>query len=163
MTHRSLSSLCFCAIVLLGLSGCASTGSEMTPLEIQAFQTHEFEAPKKTVFGAVVSVFQDLGYIVESADVETGFITSASASVDKTGFWEAMGGVRASGKTRATAFVEEIRPNLVTVRLNFVDTHNRSTAYGQQSSQDNPILDPKPYQVAFDKIEEAVFVRLGVR
>jgi hypothetical protein len=149
-------------IAVLTLAGCASTGSGgMTPLQIQAFQTHEFEAPKKTVFASVVSVFQDLGYIVESADVETGFITSASASVNKTGFWQALGGATSSGKTRATAFVEEVRPNLVTVRLNFVDTENMSTAYGQASSEDTPIVDPEPYKVAFDKIEEAVFIRVG--
>jgi hypothetical protein len=161
---KSLSSkLWLPAIVVLGLSGCASTGSDMTSLQVQAFQTHEFEAPKKTVFASVVSVFQDLGYIVESADVETGFVTSASASVNKTGFWQAMGGVASSGRTRATAFVEEIRPNFVTVRLNFVDTQNASTAYGQQSSNDKPVMEPEPYQVAFDKIEEAVFIRLGAR
>ena len=151
------------AIVVLGLAGCASTGSDMTSLQVQAFQTHEFEAPKKTVFSSVVSVFQDLGYIVESADVETGFITSASASINKTGFWQAMGGMASSGKTRATAFVEEIRPDFVTVRLNFVDTQNMSSAYGQQSSQDKPVMDPKPYQIAFDKIDEAVFIRVGAR
>lgn len=150
-------------IAMLGISGCASTGADMTSLEVQSFQTHEFEAPKKTVFASVISVFQDLGYIVESADVETGFITSGSASVNKTGFWQAMGGATSSGKTRATAFVEEIRPNLVTVRLNFVDTQNLSSAYGQQSSQDKPILDPATYQIAFDKMEEAVFIRLGSR
>jgi hypothetical protein len=131
------------AIVVLSLSGCASTGTDMTSLQVQAFQTHEFEAPKKAVFGSVVSVFQDLGYIVESADVETGFITSASASVNKTGFWQAMGGAASSGKTRATAFVEEIRPNFVTVRLNFVDTQNVSSAYGPQSSQDKQ--DPRRF------------------
>jgi hypothetical protein len=151
-------------VAVLVLAGCANTGSgDMTPLQIQAFQTHEFEAPKKTVFASVVTVFQDLGYIVESADVETGFITSASAAVNKTGFWQAMGGATSSGKTRATAFVEEVRENFVTVRLNFVDTQNMSTAYGQQSSEDKPIVDPEPYQAAFDKIEEAVFIRLGSR
>lgn len=151
-------------IVALMLTGCASNGSgEMTPLQIQAFQTHEFEAPKKTVFASVVTVFQDLGYIIESADVETGFITSASASVNKTGFWQAMGGTTSSGKTRATAFVEEIQPNFVTVRLNFVDTQDISTAYGQDSSQDKPVVDPEPYRVAFDKIGDAVFIRLGSR
>lgn len=152
--------LCFVALVF---SGCATTPKqEMTSLQIQAFQTQEFEASKKIVFGSVLSVFQDLGYIVESADVETGFITAASASANKTGFWEAMGGTTASGKTRGTAFVEEIRQNYVTVRLNFVDTKNLSTAYGSQSSQDTPIVEPEPYKIAFDKIANAVFVRQGV-
>ena len=144
------------------IAGCAATPEqEMTSLEIQAFQTQEFEASKKIVFGSVISVFQDLGYIIESADMETGFITAASASANKTGFWDAMGGVTTSGKTRGTAFVEEIREGFVTVRLNFVDTKNRSTAYGSESSNDTPIIEPEPYKIAFDKIGDAVFIRKG--
>lgn len=150
-------------VIAFALSGCATTGGheDMTSLEIQAFQKHEFEAPEKVVFGAVLSVFQDLGYIVESADRDTGFITAASASSNKTGFWEAMGHQSSSGKTRATAFIEKIREDLVTVRLNFVDTKNTSSQYGQQSSKDTAIVDPQVYQAAFDKIEEAVFIRIA--
>ena len=157
----SLRALFFCAAIL-GLSSCATApAQDMTSLEIQAFQTQEFEASKKVVFGSVVSVFQDLGYIIESADIDTGFVTAASASTNKTGFWDAMGGITSSGKTRGTAFVEEIRPGFVTVRLNFVDTKNRSTAYGSESSQDTPIVEPEPYKIAFDKIGDAVFIRKG--
>lgn len=142
------------------LVGCA-TAPRQTPtsLEIQSFQTKEFETIKGTAFGSIISVFQDLGYIVQSADKDTGFITASSASSNKTGFWEAMSGMSSSGQTKATAFVEEIRPNFVTIRLNFLDTKQLSSAYGQSSNQDTPVLDPKPYQIAFDKIENAIFVR----
>lgn len=150
--------------VALAMVGCATAPpAEMTSLEIQAFQKQDFDASKKIVFASVLSVFQDLGYIIDSADIETGFITAASASVNKTGFWEAMGGVSSSGKTRVTAFVEEMQPEYVSVRLNFVDTRTNSTAYGSESNQDTPIIDPEPYKIAFDKIGDAVFVRQGTR
>ena len=150
------------SMIALTVAGCATTpDQDMTSLEIQSFQTQEFEATKKVVFGSVVSVFQDLGYIIESADIETGFLTAASASQNKTGFLDAMGGVSSSGKTRGTAFIEEIRPKFVTVRLNFVDTKNSSTAYGSESSKDTPINSPEPYKIAFDKIGDAVFIRQG--
>lgn len=146
------------------LTGCATTSRQApTSLQIQAFQTKEFETAKTTAFGSVISVFQDLGYIVQSADKETGFITAASPSSNKTGFWEAVGGVSSSGQTKATAFVEEVRPNYVLVRLNFVDTKRLSSTYGQTRDQDTAILDPKAYQIAFDKIENAIFVRTGTR
>ncbi|MSR09714.1 MAG: hypothetical protein EXR82_09395 [Gammaproteobacteria bacterium] len=152
-----------CLVVLL-CTGCATaTKQEPTSLQIQSYQTKEFDAEKGTVFASVMSVFQDLGYIIQSADKETGFITATSATTNKTGFWDAMGGMQTSGQTKATAFVEELRPGLVSVRINFVDTANRSTAYGQSSQEDTPILDPKAYQVAFDKIENAVFIRIGNR
>ncbi|MGS1015126.1 hypothetical protein ACVCL0_03835 [Rhodanobacter sp. UC4450_H17] len=149
-------------LAIAAMTGCA-TSPKPTPtsLQIQSFQTKEFETTKTIVFGSVLSVFQDLGYIVQSADKDTGFITAASPTSNKTGFWQAMVGVASSGQTKATAFVEEIRPGYVRVRLNFVNTRNNSSAYGQTQAEDTPILDPKPYQVAFEKIDDAVFVRKG--
>jgi hypothetical protein len=144
------------------LTGCAtSPNTAPTSLQIQSFQTKEFETTKTIAFGSVLSVFQDLGYIVQSADKDTGFITAASPTSNKTGFWQAMGGVASSGQTKATAFVEEMRPGYVRVRLNFVNTRSNSSAYGQSRNEDTPILDPKAYQVAFEKIDDAVFVRKG--
>lgn len=146
----------------LTLSGCASAPKETpTALQIQAFQSKEFETTKAAAFGSVVSVFQDLGYIVQSADKDTGFITASSPATNKTGFWQAMGGVASSGQTKGTAFVEEIRPGFINIRLNFVDTRHASSAYGQDSNSDTPILDPEAYRVAFDKIENAIFIRNG--
>lgn len=152
------------AALAVSLMGCAGTPKqEPTSLQIQAFQTKEFEAQKSIAFGSVVSVFQDLGYIVDSADKDTGFITAGSPNKTKTGFWEAMAGVSSSGQTKATAFVEEIRPGFTTIRLNFVNTKKISSMYGQDSQVDEPILEPAPYQVAFDKIDDAIFIRAGSR
>lgn len=159
-----MKALVIAGCIAVSLVGCATTPTQVpTSLQIQSFQTNEFEASKTAAFGSVISVFQDLGYIVQSADKDTGFITATSPSSNKTGFWEAMGGMTTSGQTKATAFVEEIRPNFATVRLNFVDTKHVSSAYGQDSDRDTPILDPKVYQVAFDKIGAAIFVREGSR
>lgn len=157
-----MSTIRFVAFALCGLvlSGCAgSARQEPTSLEIQAFQSREFEATKGEVFGSVMSVFQDLGYIIESADVETGFITSASASQNKTNFWQALNYVSSSGQTKATAFVEPLASGRVRARLNFVDTENKSGRFGQAMSEDTPIMDPAVYKAAFDKIEEALFIR----
>lgn len=151
----AISSLVLCSACVTPPKGPQSS------LEIQAFQQKEFEAAKGVAFGSVVSVFQDLGYIVQSADKDTGFITANSPMTNKTGFWDAMGGVAQGGNTRATAFIEEIRPGFTTVRLNFVNSQKASTAYGQSHEADKPIMDPKPYQVAFNKIEDAIFIRSG--
>lgn len=151
------------AICIATFTGCATTRTAPTSLQLQSFQAKEFETSKKVAFGSVLSVFQDLGYIVASADKDTGFITAASPNDNKTNFLEALGGITTSGQTKATAFIEEIRPGFTNVRLNFVDTKKRSSAYGQNSDQDKPILDPKVYQSAFGKIEDAIFVRSGMR
>ncbi|WP_428407269.1 hypothetical protein [Hyphococcus sp.] len=144
--------------ILVFLAGCAGNAKpELTPLELQALQTRELETDKEVAFSSVMSVFQDLGYTVESADKETGFITAFSAS-DSHRDW-LLTGNRYTTQTRATAFVESVSTELTRVRLNFLTGTEASTWYGQKSKQDRQILDPLIYQTAFEKIETAVFIR----
>ena len=84
----------------------AKKSPEMTPLQLQALQSREFETGKENLFGAVMTVLQDLGYQVQSADVQTGFITAISATQNKTNFLEAFGGARSSGNTKITSVLE---------------------------------------------------------
>jgi hypothetical protein len=132
---------------------------ELTPMELQAIQAKEFETSKETLFASVMSVFQDLGYTIDSADMATGFITASSPTTNKTNFWEAMGGMSSSGFTKSTAYIEGFPNGRARVRLNFVVSKNMSGVYGQNTKNDKPILDPLPYQVAWDKVDEALFVR----
>jgi hypothetical protein len=144
-------------VVLVFLSGCATQGPTMTPLEIQSMQTREYEHGKNIVFPSVMSVFQDLGYTVATASKETGLITANSASNSNAAskFWL---GVTNVSQTKATAFIEEIGA-ITKVRLNFVNTSKRSSAYGQSDQQDTPVLDTVAYQNAFERIENAIFIR----
>lgn len=131
----------------------------LTPMELQSLQSREFRAPKNQVFSSLVSVFQDMGYQISEADMASGFITAGSANKNKTSFLEAMGGLQSHGATRATAFVEEMPSGLTRARLNFMNTKNSSSGWGRSSSNDKPILEPKTYQVAFERIEQALFER----
>lgn len=146
------------AMALL-LSSCQTTAKKpvLTPLEIQAMQVRDFESTKTEAFNATLSVFQDLGYIVSSADKETGFITAMSPTQSRTD-WILTGNTYNS-QVKATAFVEELRPGLTRVRLNFVDAKQTSSVYGQSRTADKPILDPTLYSNAFERIQTALFVR----
>ena len=148
--------LCFLSLFIL-LTGCASTGPAMTPLEIQSLQTREYENDKSIVFTSVVSVFQDLGYTIQSADKDTGFITARSAVSSDTAS-KILFGISNVSQTNATAFVEQIG-KFTKVRLNFVTSNKTSSAYGQSDQEDTPILDAKVYQSAFERVESAIFVR----
>src|SRR5260221_7410708 len=150
--------------VLLGAATIASPADAkkppvLTPMELQALESGEFQTGKDQVFPSVMSVFQDLGYQIGNADVTTGFITAGSANKNKTGFFEAMAGMRSSGASRVTAFIETMPSGLTRVRLNFMNTKNSSSVYGSSSAKDTPILEPKTYQIAFEHIEEALFER----
>ena len=143
--------------VLLASAGCATTGPELTPLEIQSLQTREYECGKDIVFPSVMSVFQDLGYTIKSADKDTGLITaeSAAASDAASKFWL---GVSKVTQTSATAFIEQIG-TVTRVRLSFVTSDQTSYSYGQTDRQDTPILSAEVYRNAFERIENAIFVR----
>ncbi len=145
--------------LLLGLSSCVlePPTPPLTPLEIQSLQTREFESNKQLVFASVMSVFQDLGYIIQSADVNTGFITAQSAARSYQGF-QSINNYNTISQTSATAFVEEIAKR-TRVRLNFVNSNVRSFEQGQSDRNDTPIIDAQTYQNAFERIENEIFVR----
>lgn len=136
----------------------AAKKPQLTPMELQSIQAREFETSKEIAFGAVMTVIQDLGYTVESADIASGFITAASPTENKTGFFEALGGTSASGNTVMTAFLLQMPNGRTRIRLNFVNTKSSSSAYGRDSRKDKPILDPVVYNNAWERIDEALFV-----
>ena len=142
------------------LVGCATTPTTtLTPLEIQSLQTREYEYGKNIVFPSVLSVFQDLGYTVKNADKDTGLITADSAAKSDMAskFWLGISNV---SQTHATAFIEEIG-KITKVRLNFVASSKKSSWYGQTDREDTPILNAEVYKNAFERIENAIFVRSG--
>lgn len=144
--------------LVLVLTGCATTSAPMlTPLEIQNLQTREYEHGKDVVFPSVLSVFQDLGYTVKSADKDTGLITAESAAKSDAAskFWLGISNV---SQTSATAFIEKIG-KITKVRLNFVTSSKKSYGYGQSDRQDTPILNAEVYKNAFERVENAIFVR----
>ena len=129
----------------------------MTPLEIQSLQTRDYPNDHNIVFRSVVSVFQDLGYTIKSADISTGFIQAdgTAASNEALKFWF---GATKTQQTKATGFVERIQ-NRTRVRLNFVHSVESSTVYGAADRTEAPILAANVYQNAFEKIGSAIFLR----
>ena len=149
----------FLPILFILIAGCETTKPtvNLTPLEIQSMQSRSYEHSKDIVFPSVMSVFQDLGYSINSADINTGLITAESTadSDKKSKFWL---GITKVSQTKANAFIEEIGSE-TKVRINFVVTKKKSDWYGQTDREDDQILSPEPYQNAFEKIENAIFIR----
>ena len=109
------------------------------------------------VFSSTMSVFQDLGYTINAADKATGLISAESATDENV--WAAvLTGSTFNTQTKATAFIEKIKGK-INVRLNFVSINKTSSSYGQNNRRDTPILEIAVYQNAFEKIENAIFVR----
>jgi hypothetical protein len=146
------------ALAAMASPAYAKKAPQLTPMELQGLQSKEFETTKDNLFGAVMTVLQDLGYQVQTADLQTGFVTAVSATQNKTNFLMALGGVAASGNTKVTCFLQSMPSGMTRVRLNFLNSRNTSSAYGQSSQDDKPILDVAVYHNAWEKIDEALFV-----
>lgn len=149
------------AFVLLAaffvLTGCATTNgsADKTSLQLQAVQAKQFETSKKVAFSAVMTVFQDLGYTIGTADLETGFITAKSPTKKTGGF---LFYYSEHGSISVTAYITPIAENRTKVRLNFVNVTKSSGIYGVVGGSDKPIEDPVVYQNAFSKIQKSIFV-----
>lgn len=152
-------------LATLFLVGCAAPASKpaKTSLEIQAVQARSFEADKATSFKAVLSVLQDLGYVVQTASMDTGVITAQSPTQQDTSGSATLAAifnkVRTEGRVYVTASVEDMNAKQTRVRLNFVDKKFRSAVGGQQATDEKAIQDPTVYEAAFEKIGEAIFIR----
>lgn len=145
-----------CALLLNACGNPQQYQSKMDPLALQQMQTQEFETSKKILFASVVSVFQDNGFTIDGADLETGIITAKSATQSDKSVWS---GTTYSVATKASAFVEDSRAKHVRTRLNFVQINDSRGYYGGGGSNDQPIEDPAYYERIFQKIREAVFLR----
>lgn len=156
--------LAIAGLALVGATAAdAKKKPELTPMELQALQSHEYETTKEVLFASVVSVLQDLGYQLANADMGSGFITAASPMKNKTGFLDVLAKQTGSGNTKVTAFVEQMPGGTARVRLNFLNSKMTSGMWGSSSAEDRPILDQQTYKVAWDKIDEAVFTRTATK
>lgn len=130
---------------------------QVSGLELQQIQSHSFEASKNVVFAAVMTVLQDSGFRVGSAEKDTGLITAIGTS-ERHMTWVPFVGFGSSKKNPiVTAFIEE-RGQGTRVRLNFVMAKVKNNNYNAMSDEE-AILDPAVYKDAFEKIDKEVFIR----
>jgi len=149
--------LSFFVFALVTGTGCRRKAPPLQPLELQSIQSRNYENSKSVVYASVISVFQDLGYQLKSSDKDTGLITAESSATSSASS-KAWLGVTKVSQTSATAFIERIGKT-TNVRLTFVNSLKTSTANGRTDRVDTPITDAKAYQNAFERIENAIFIR----
>lgn len=140
-----------------GLVGCASNlvkGPERTTLELQQLQTREYDTTVKLAVSAVMSVFQDCGYVVSTADLETGLVVAKSPSTQRM---VAFNG-RFTNYEKATALVEQVAKNRVRIRVSVLQ-YERITGAGMTGEEEIPRTDAEVYQNIFAKIQKAIFLK----
>lgn len=151
------------SVVALSLASVAEAKKpEVTSLELQQLQSREFEVPKDTAFAAVMTVLQDSGYRIGSANRDTGLITGAASTHTKATWMPFVGFGRSKKTPVVSAYIEDRGPNISRVRLNFVMTKDAANQYGSSADED-PIVEPSVYQDAFERINKEVFVRQSMK
>jgi hypothetical protein len=133
----------------------------LTGLELQSFQKKEFSCSKKIAFASTISVLQDLGFTVNSANYDSGHLSaigtdvaSKSRSAIKSIPGTLLGGPLIGGlifggltqrreTSEITVNIEEIGPSKTCVRLSFVPN----------------TLKRQLYDDAFSRIRETVFIK----
>lgn len=147
----------FVAVSVCTLALPSLSVAEPSPSDVQQMQQHRYPADKTAVFGAVVDVLQNLGFTIDNADAQSGFVTAESGTVSKSNVFDILGGTQGSGNTKATAFIETMPGGVTRVRLSFLDIKTSGTG----THQSQPIYDIRIYQRAFSRIDNAVLERTG--
>ncbi|SCY65810.1 hypothetical protein SAMN05660666_02328 [Novosphingobium aromaticivorans] len=130
----------------------------LSALQVQEMQSHEVEATKEITFSSVMSVLQDSGYRINSADKDTGLITATASTASKTTWLPFVGFGRSKKTPVVSAYIEQYGPAMTKIRLNFVMVKASANTYGSNEDEE-PILDPSVYRDTFEKIDQAVFIR----
>ncbi len=148
----------FFPLFFIFLVGCAAQPKiTQSQMEIQAYQSHEFETTKRIAFDSTMSVLQDAGFIIESADFETGFITGKGTTTSRSAPWFGA----TNEHVRMTAFVEQRTSNLARVRVNLVESSQRKSVWNETQDVINQVgvRDPTAYQQLFERVDQAVFIK----
>jgi hypothetical protein len=139
-------------------SAFAARQPNLSPLQIQEMQSRQFEVEYEVLFSSVVSVLQDSGYRIDSADRYSGFIRGTAPSKTRLGFF-----VDKKDTSIVSVFVEKIATKMQNVRLNFVLTSERNYGLGTVSKDEIPVLDRQVYADAFERISKAAFLRSSLQ
>jgi hypothetical protein len=155
---RILITTMFVAVAMVPAVSQAKEKAKVTGLELQQIQARDFDVPKGTAFSAVMTVLQDDGYRIGSADKDTGLITAQASTESKMTWMPFVGFGKKKRTPVVSAYVEDRSATLTRIRLNFVMGRFNSSQYGSDSGE-RPITDPAVYKDAFEKIEQAIFIR----
>jgi hypothetical protein len=150
--------VCVLAVAVPSVGHAKDKAPEMSTLELQAIQSHDFEAHKEDVFGAVMTVLQDAGYRIQAGDIQTGLITGVGSTESKLSYNFFWGFGKKKQTPMVSVFIEKMGVGS-RVRLNFVMAKLKSNVYGAQPEDETPVTEAAVYKDAFEKIEQALFVR----
>ena len=161
-------SFCCLFVSLAFCNGCQSvdSNSPRSNIDLQVMQTRTVECPYSVAFASVVSVFQDLGFTIQSADVNTGLICAQSTTQlqSPNAFQSLFSSASATmSNTSGTAHVESFGEKSTSIRMSFVSYKKSAYAYGTSLEDSKQVTDAEFYRDFFEKIDKAIFIRNNIK
>jgi fluoride ion exporter CrcB/FEX len=164
----------FALFAACAIGGCNSFDEDdemlRTSVDIQAMQTRNFDCSFKVAFAAVIDVFQDLGFVIQSSDSTTGLVIAKSNTTSAThgfrGGYSTFSGLDFHTDTSwqtGTAHVEQVGERTVSIRVSFVRNKKISHEFGATEEESRAIVDGNFYTRFFEKIDKSIFVRHNIR
>ena len=132
---------------------------EISGLELQQIQARDLEITPEIAFPAVMTVLQDSGYRIQTADKATGLITAMGSSSQKMTYNIWFGFGQKKKVPVVSAFIESRGSKYTRIRLNFVMSEGKSR---NSFTDEAPIIDPIVYRDAFERIEKEIFTRVAM-
>jgi hypothetical protein len=123
-------------ILILLVSGCATTkerllDSDSSQVQLRSIQTRAFDTTdREKTLRTTIATLQDLGFVIDQADLMLGTVTATKLN---------------KYALRITASIRPRGETQTLVRANC-------------QYEDQPVLDPEPYQQFFVSLEKAMFL-----
>jgi hypothetical protein len=162
-------SACICGGCLL-LDDSSEGGTPRTSIDIQTMQTREFYCSYKIAFAAVIDVFQDLGFIIQTSDSAMGLVIAKSSITSNEShrlrFQDSLLLSAPNSESTwdtGTAHVEELGNNRVSIRVSFVTNKKTFNEFGGANESSYALMDSKFYIRFFEKIDKSIFVRQSIK
>ncbi len=146
-------SLLVCALFI---GGCATTGPKISPMQMRAFTTRNFDGDYENVFRATMTVLQDQGYIIKNTDMGSGLIVAEIDRETSKGsqFWQYMFSSNGYIANKGTLIQVSATINKLNVAQSEIRVIIQEVAYGSFNSKTNikTIEDPKVYDALLNDI-----------
>jgi len=133
----------FVLLVSILFTGCMIDSKQMIleneqQLKVRSFQIKKYDKPKKLVARATISTLQDLSFIIDKADMETGTVTATKLA-------------KGGASMRITIVIREKGENLTQVRSNA----QFSSSFNQMPKA---VTAPETYQAFYTALDKALFL-----
>jgi len=136
--------------MLLIVAGCETT-PQLSSLQRRGFESKDLEGKYEDAFKSTLQVLQDYGYIIKSADYQSGVIQGETGLKKRNDFF----GDSLLVNFEITATIEQFGENKVKERLSLIKKSKYMV--GEKPSQ--IIEDPELFQRIYDDIQKEMFVR----